>query len=285
MRHTRPSSQPGPYTRYVALPRRQPPAPTLVQLRLPLDGSLAPSCAPLHEPQRVPAGGGRHAPANEAGHVATFVRSRRARRYILRVMPDGVARVTIPRGGSRREAESFLSAHAEWLTRQRARVRGAAERRAAAWSVGQRVFLRGERVAIAPAEDAPDVVALGAERVPIDARHPPARSLVRFLRALATRELPPRVRELADAFDLSPARVIVRDQQSRWGSCSPSGTISLNWRLVQMPPRVAEYVMVHELMHLQQPNHSRRFWRLVRRACPWTDEARAWLRRHGPDLL
>jgi len=153
-------------------------------------------------------------------------------------MRGGAARVTIPRGGSRREAEAFLKAHGDWLARQRARMREAAR----------------------PAPDA-------------------------SLRALATRELPTRVRELADRLALSPARVIVRDQQSRWGSCSPSGTISLNWRLVQMPARVAEYVIVHELMHLQQPNHSRRFWRLVRRACPWADEARAWLRRHGPDLL
>jgi hypothetical protein len=255
----------------------------LLQLHLPLDGSAADPPAPRDGPPRSGEPVGAHGPADEPGGVATFVRNRRARHYVLRVMPGGAARVTIPRGGSRREAEAFLEAHGDWLARQRARMHGTAQPRASEWSIGHWILLRGERVRIG--HEAAGVIVLGGERVPVDSRQPPRRGLVAFLRALATRELPTRVRELADRLALSPARVIVRDQQSRWGSCSPSGTISLNWRLVQMPPRVAEYVIVHELMHLQQPNHSRRFWRLVRRACPWTDEARAWLRRHGPELL
>jgi predicted metal-dependent hydrolase len=79
--------------------------------------------------------------------------------------------------------------------------------------------------------------------------------------------------------------VRVRDQQSRWGACSGKGAITLNWRLVQMPPDVADYVMLHELAHLRQPNHSRRFWREVDRLCPSWRDAERWLRAHGRELL
>ena len=82
---------------------------------------------------------------------------------------------------------------------------------------------------------------------------------------LAKQELPPRCFEFAARHDLSVARVSVRNQRSRWGSCSPRRAIMLNWRLVQMPPDVRDYILWHELMHLRQPNHSIRFWREVER--------------------
>ena len=77
----------------------------------------------------------------------------------------------------------------------------------------------------------------------------------------------------------------MRNQRTRWGSCATTGRISLNWRLVQVPAPVREYVLVHELMHLRQPNHSRRFWALVARACPGYPAARRWLREHESELL
>ena len=79
--------------------------------------------------------------------------------------------------------------------------------------------------------------------------------------------------------------VSVRNQRSRWGSCSTRGTIALNWRLIQMPPDVSDYVILHELAHRRQPNHSTRFWREVEALCPWWREAERWLRKHGKELL
>jgi predicted metal-dependent hydrolase len=73
-------------------------------------------------------------------------------------------------------------------------------------------------------------------------------------------------------------RVAIRDQRSRWGSCSPRRDISLNWRLVMMPAEVRDYVLLHELAHLRVPNHSRRFWRLLDEICPSWRAARRWLR-------
>ena len=73
----------------------------------------------------------------------------------------------------------------------------------------------------------------------------------------------------------------MRNQRSRWGSCSRRGTISLNWRLVQTPAYVRDYLVLHELAHLKEMNHSRRFWREVERLCPGFREAERWLKQHA----
>ena len=169
------------------------------------------------------------------------MRLRRARRYILRVRPDGTLRVTIPRGGSRAEASAFVGRHTAWIEQERARV---LERRASV---------------------------------------PPA--LEAELSERAKRQLIPRLHELAAQHGLTFTRVTIRNQRSRWGSCSRSGAIALNYRLIQMPADVADYVLIHELMHLKQQNHGPRFWRLVAAACPHFREAERWLRTHGRSLL
>ena len=167
-----------------------------------------------------------------------YVRHRRARRYVLRVDADGRLRVTIPRGGSRREADAFAQKHLEWVAHQRAH--------------------------------------LPRETLPVDER--------RALRERAERELPPRLFALASRHGLTVSRVSIRNQRSRWGSCGRDGLICLNWRLLLMPSWVSEYVLVHELMHLQRMDHSPAYWRLVAGASPEYRAARQWLRRHGPSL-
>lgn len=98
------------------------------------------------------------------------------------------------------------------------------------------------------------------------------------LRRRAAAELPDHLRRVAALHGLTVSKVSVRNQQWRWGSCSPAGHICLNWRLVLMPDFVRDYVMVHELMHLRRLDHSRAFWKMVADACPGYQSARAWLR-------
>jgi predicted metal-dependent hydrolase len=105
------------------------------------------------------------------------------------------------------------------------------------------------------------------------------------LRQIAGRELVPRLYHLAAQHGLAVSRVTIRNQSSRWGSCSRAGAIALNFRLVQMPPQVCDYVLVHELMHLRQQNHSRRYWRLVEEAFPAFRDAERWLRIEGRSLF
>jgi hypothetical protein len=103
---------------------------------------------------------------------------------------------------------------------------------------------------------------------------------------LAARELVAMVLdEEAPALGVSFGRVQIRAQRTRWGSCSPRGDLSFNWRLVLAPFDVLDYVVVHELCHLREPNHSARFWRLVASRRPDWHSQRDWLRAHGDELL
>ncbi|HEY1910724.1 MAG TPA: SprT family zinc-dependent metalloprotease [Vicinamibacterales bacterium] len=176
-----------------------------------------------------------------------FVRHPRARRYLIRVTQDGTVRVTVPRWGSKREAERFAEREHGWIEAQLRRVELDRERRAADASA--------------------EPVLSNTEQ--------------RALRARATRELPARLLELAARFGLTVSRISIRNQRWRWGSCSRSGLICLNWRLVTMPDSVRDYVLIHELMHLRRLDHSPKFWKLVADACPEYEEARAWLRNQG----
>jgi len=105
------------------------------------------------------------------------------------------------------------------------------------------------------------------------------------LRSMAETQLAERCRELADKHAVPITGVSVRDQRSRWGSCSARGSISLNWRLIRMPGYVSDYVILHELMHRRQPNHSSKFWNEVGQVCPEWRDAERWLRKNGRDFL
>ena len=76
----------------------------------------------------------------------------------------------------------------------------------------------------------------------------------------------------------------MRDTKSRWGSCSASGCLNFSWRLILAPPFVLDYLAAHEVAHLKEMNHSRRYWATLRKLCPHTDEAERWLKRHGTEL-
>jgi len=105
------------------------------------------------------------------------------------------------------------------------------------------------------------------------------------LRKRAARELPAQLLALADTHAITLTRISIRNQRSRWGACSARGSITLNWRLILVPPFVREYVMIHELMHRRELNHSKRFWKHVAAACPRHHEARAWLLSDGQRLF
>jgi predicted metal-dependent hydrolase len=238
-----------------------------VQLKLPW------LVAPVVRPAR------RHViQVGERETPVTIVRHRLARRYVVRVGPDGEVRLTVPRWASIARGLAFASRQALWIEREWRR----ASDRAAPWEPGTRVWFRGRQM---PIDLRQGRVYLGEESIGrVDGKAPLREGIERALRALATVELIPRARAFAADHGLELSGVTVRNQRSRWGACSPSRTISLNWRLIQMPPSVCDYVIFHELMHLRQPNHSRRFWREVEKVCDWWREAERWLRKHGREL-
>jgi len=210
-----------------------------------------------------------------------LVRNHRARRYILRLRRDGAARVTIPRGGSRIEAKRFAAKHAAWLEEQLLR-QAKLRTPSSPWRIGTPVLLRGQPIPLEPSINGQTgKVRFGAEFVTIPRGAADLRPAIeRHLWLLAARELPARVSELAALHQFHFQRVTVRNQRSRWGSCSKRGTISLNWRLIQAPPFVCDYIILHELAHLKEMNHSARFWREVARLCPDFQIAERWLKQH-----
>jgi len=249
----------------------------LAQLRLVFD-------APP-DPPAPPDGRARVSPM-----APRLVRHPRARQYVLRVLSDGTPRVTIPRWGSKREALAFLEAQRDWVARQRARQ---AERARIApareWVDGHPLLLGGRRVTLRRGSARRAGVVAAEDVLLVTPRPRDAENLrpvaTAWLLVRAKQELPPRLLALAARFDLAVTQVSVRNQRARWGSCATGGRISLNWRLVQTPDAVRDYVLIHELMHLRQPNHSARFWALVARACPDHEVSRRWLRAHEAALL
>ncbi len=208
-----------------------------------------------------------------------FVHHPRARRYLLRLRPDGVARVTIPRRGTIAAARDFAARNVGWLEQQWLLLSNRPTV-GSGWQVGTEIYFRGEMVRVESA--AADQIRFGSEQlqvadVTVDLR--PA--IQHHLRQLAAQELPPRVRELAIGQGVEVARISIRNQKSRWGSCSRRGTISLNWRLIQTPAFVRDYIILHELAHRRHMNHSDKFWQEVERMCPDYLVAERWLKQNA----
>lgn len=211
-----------------------------------------------------------------------YVRSVQAKRYRLTLRRDGVAVATIPARGNEREAQRFVEEHRDWLDRARAR-QAKRPRAAEVWTVGThvlwrgalhpiRVAVQGERPQVSVAADVFRVAGLEGDLKPTLEAHFARRARI---------ELPARAWELAAETGVDLKSVVVRNQRSRWGSCSTAGQVSLNWRLVQTPDSVRDYIIYHELMHLKEMNHSDRFWSRVQEVCPWWQDAERWLKRNG----
>lgn len=218
------------------------------------------------------------------GPEPLFRRHPRARHYRLRIDTDGRAVVTIPRGGSRREADRFLDKHRVWVEEEQ--TKRAREGHGRSWQEDTRLLFRGERVVLSLEKDfGRPFVVFADQRVPIaDSSMDFRRPICAHLQGLARKELPPRVDIVGRGLGITHNRVSIRNQSTRWGSCSCSGTISLNWRLIQAPTEVAEYVIVHELIHRIEMNHSERFWRRVAEASPDYLEHETWLKDHAREL-
>jgi predicted metal-dependent hydrolase len=221
-------------------------------------------------------------PRSEAVTIAgraykvVIARHRRARRYVLRVNDDDSLRLTVPRGASIAGGLRFAMTQSDWIGRERERRQASLE----PWRDGTPIRFRGEEVRLTVTARR---ITWADQSIPVA---PNVRDAVEAqIQKIAARELPARCLELAKECRLSVARVSVRNQRSRWGACSSRRVITLNWRLLLMPPSVSDYVIFHELMHLKQPNHSRRFWREVDLSCAWWRDAERWLRKHGRELL
>lgn len=208
-------------------------------------------------------------------------RSPRARRIQIRVAPvGGAVELVLPPGATRADGLAFLKAKEGWIAERTANalsrvpfedgailpflggaltVRRAGEGRAGARRDGDTLLVSGRPEDVPPRVEA-------------------------WLRRAARAEIEPRVREKAARLGKPHGRIALRDTTSRWGSCSSKGNLGFSWRLVMAPREVLDYVVAHEVAHLAEHNHGKRFWAHVARLCDDPESSRKWLRRNGAAL-
>ena len=221
----------------------------------------------------------------------TIRRSGRARRARIQVSAGGVE-VVVPRGLPLREVEPFVEQKRRWIERTLRRIRDAeAEQPPPRVVDGGQVPYLGEqlglRVRVEPGRRRSHVARRGAMlHVAVGASGPePLRdALERWYRRRARVEVERRLDAVCASAGKRYSALQIRGQRTRWASCSSTGAMSFNWRLLLAPAAMLDYVVEHEVAHLDVHDHSDRFWSLLARRCPDYERHEAWLRRHGQSL-
>jgi predicted metal-dependent hydrolase len=218
--------------------------------------------------------------------VAIVVKvSSRAKSYRLSLPHGGQPLLTVPRYGRWGEAKAFLDRHTPWLAdRLESSVKPVAFVRGAIIplrGVNHRIVATGRVRGVVEAGEADGELALFVPGAP---EHR-ARRLTDWLKAEAERDLERRCRVHADRLGVVVKSISMRSQSTRWGSCSSTGKLNFNWRLILAPPHVLDYVAAHEVAHLVEMNHSPDFWSTVERTLPSMERGREWLRVHGRELM
>ncbi|GBR69077.1 M48 family metallopeptidase [Gluconobacter kanchanaburiensis] len=213
-------------------------------------------------------------------------RSKRAKRITLRIEPvRGDVIVTLPDHISRDRALAFVHQQAEWITKTLADLQATPE-----LTDGSKVMIEGQSVPILHEPEARRGTWLDEKGLHVsgEASHT-ARRVRDFLQLLAQERLPRTLALHSEKMNLHPTRLDLRDVRTRWGSCTRAGRIMLSWRLLMAPTNVCDYVIIHELAHLQHFNHGPQFWALVDHFVPNGHRGRLaaerWLRENGTALL
>ena len=184
---------------------------------------------------------------NEMTIPYEIIRSKR-KSYGISVAPGGKVTVRMPLRGSERFAVSMVEEKRDWIAKN---------------------YLKMQAVSPKPSQK---------EKTPYERR------LEAPYRQAAKEYIPKRVAYYAELLDVTYATISIRDQKTRWGSCSSKGNLSFSWRLILAPPKVLDYVVVHELCHRKEMNHSPRFWALVESMIPDYKTHRKWLKENGEKL-
>jgi predicted metal-dependent hydrolase len=212
-------------------------------------------------------------------------RHRQARRYTLRIQAATREVVlTLPPRGNVKEGKAFAKKHGGWIAARLGKlpevvpfeagtsvpVRGVAHRI---------VHRRGRGTAWTEVDgNGKPILCVAGEAAHL------SRRVHDFLKREARRDLEVASMRYAAKLGVTIKRISVRDQVSRWGSCSTTGQLSFSWRLILAPPYVLDYLAAHEVAHLIEMNHSPRFWRVVGKIYPGLHRAKVWLDVHGTDL-
>ncbi len=214
-------------------------------------------------------------------------------RISLRVRAaDGAVVLTMPLRTPLAQAQAFAHKHRDWIASRLARIPEGVD-----FVPGAIIPIRGVAHVIMHRprlRNAVWVEALPASSVALDkaamalcVAGSPAdvpRRVQDYLKREAKHDLTLSVERHARAIGLTARKITLRDQRSRWGSCSSTGSLNFSWRLILAPGHVLDYLAAHEVAHLKHMDHSDRFWTLTHQLCPGTDKAEAWLKQNGASL-
>lgn len=226
------------------------------------------------------------------------VKSKRSKRISLRVTPEKV-RVSAPVKASRREIEAFIERNQEWILRNWLKLQETVVKpKLRVYESGVRLLYQGEELELQILEKLTQQVKARyvSENRQLIIEHP---------QALADDQKQALIREILEKWYKMRARTVflqkldfwskqmgvtynqfrLKEQKTRWGSCSSLGNINLNWRVIMAPEGVMDYLVIHELAHLRYLNHSQAFWDFVMEFCPDHEESKQWLRQNGQNLV
>lgn len=226
------------------------------------------------------------------GQIISYMlkRSARAKYVRLEVKRETGLTVVVPNSYKIGQLPSFLEAKRSWILRYLAKYSKvkplSAERELES---GDTIPYRGRDLEVVKQQNCKKaegvrlkqnklIVSLGLENNRLDL------ALERWYRIQAAKLIKERADTLSARLGLTYNRITIRGQKTRWGSCSCKGNLSFNWRLMMAPEPVIDYVIIHELAHIKEMNHTKRFWALVAECCPLWREHRKWLKDHEAEM-
>jgi predicted metal-dependent hydrolase len=213
--------------------------------------------------------------------IASFRRNAKCKRMVMRLTPNGQGVViTMSPRASQAEALRFIESSKAWILKTME-----AKAPAVSFSDGEQVLFKGELHTIKATGGRRGVVNCENKTiiVPGEVTHVPRR-LKDWLKAQAKADLTAASHHYAAAMATKFNKLTLRDQSTRWGSCSAGGDLSYSWRIILAPPHVLDYVAAHEVAHLKEMNHGPKFWRLVLTHCKSTKLSKDWLKANGREL-
>lgn len=206
-------------------------------------------------------------------------KSHLAKRVIIRVSAKNGVELIIPKRVSFKKAMDFLYKKEDWVIQKAEELK---EKVQIKFKIGAEIPIMGNMYRIAHSGNLRGITKISEDMLIVSGLegHVP-RKVKQFLIKLAKTEIIKYAKIEAAKLKISFNAITVRDTTSRWGSCSRSGSLSFSWRLVLAPKEILQYVVAHEIAHILEMNHSKKFWDIVEKLFPNYKEARQWLRANG----
>ncbi len=219
----------------------------------------------------------------------TLKRSLRARHARLEIRPESGLTVVVPARYGADRIQSFLIEKQRWIVDKISRYQVVQTAPPAPLRAGDSLPYLGRNMKIETRESGREAGKVSLDQESLVVCLAPGDTelhscLEMWYREQAKNKIEPMVDDFSRRMALRYGRITLKGQKTLWGSCSRKGNLNFNWRLMMTPEEVIQYVVVHELAHLKQMNHSRRFWEIVERYCPSWRERRRWLRDHSQEL-